>query len=275
MSGWSPRSRVRRPGPVALDDGHRRRVADRTAAAIRLVGADSLAATRIATAPAGYLLAHTSSDIARHCELLSPLPATGQARVVLTPSRSRGEWHLDVGGRDRPGLLAAFAGVLARRGVDVHQAVLATWDDGAALEAFVVAALEPPELGVLQDAFEMSLDEALWSAPIGDAEVSFANEASALYTSCDVRAPDRPGLLHAVAVAIAAAGADVHAARVTTSNGMAHDRFDLSNQAGGRLDAALEEAIRAGVTRGVARGVATGGRPRRREMSASHNVVNA
>jgi len=271
MSGWSLRSRVRRPRPVALDDGYRRQVADRTAAAVRLVGADSLAAGRIATAPAGYLLAHTSSDIARHCELLSPLPSAGEARVVLTPSRSPGEWHLDVASRDRPGLLAAFTGVLAHCGVDVHQAVLATWDDGGALEAFVVTAPEPPDLGALQEALEQSLDEPLSSAPIADAEVSFANGASALYTSCDVRAADRPGLLHAIAVAISAAGADVHAARVTTSNGVAHDRFDLSDQAGSRLDGVLEEAIRTGVKCGVT----TGRRPRRRETSASHNVVNA
>ena len=269
MSGWSARTR-RRSRPVALDDVHRSQVADRRTAAIRLVGPASLAAARIATAPAGYLLAHTSSDIARHCELLSPLPAPGQARVVVTPSPTPGEWHLDVGSRDRPGLLAAFTRVLARCRVDVHQAVLATWDDGGALEAFVVTAPDAPEPGVLQAAFETSLDEPLSSPAIADAQVSFVNGASALYTSCDVRAADRPGLLHALAVAIAAAGADVHAARVTTIDGVANDRFDLSDQAGQRLDPAREEAIRLGVNLGVAKT----GRGRRRERSASPNVVS-
>jgi UTP:GlnB (protein PII) uridylyltransferase len=168
-------------------------------------------------------------------------------------------------------LLAAFTGVLARRGVDVHQAVLATWDDGGALEAFVVTAANPPEPGALQDAFEASLDEPLSSAPIADADVSFAAGASALYTSCDVRAVDRPGFLHDVAVAIASAGADVHAARVTTINGIVQDRFDLSDRSGHPLDAAMEEAIRLGIHRGV-----TGGRRGlRRERFSSHNVVGA
>jgi [protein-PII] uridylyltransferase len=251
--------------------GWERQVTDRRKAAVRLVGADSTAAARIATAPAGYLLAHTSSDIVRHCELLSVLPAPGQARVVCTPARAPGEWHVDVGSRDRPGLLAAFTGVLARLRIDVHQAVLATWDDGAALEAFVVRSADPPDPGALQDMFERSLVEPLTSVPITDAEVSFANVGVGPYTTCDVRAVDRPGLLHALAVAIAAAGADVHAASVTTTDGIAHDRFDLSDRAGQPLDAATEDVIRIGVTHGIA---ATG-RRHRRDRSASHKVVRA
>jgi len=252
MLGSSRRARARLARPVALADGHRNQVANRQAAALRLVGRNSLAAARVTSAPAGYLLAHTSGDIARHCELLSPVPGSGQARVVITPGRLTGEWHLDVGSRDRPGLLAAFTGVLARTGIDVRQAVLATWDDGAALQAFVIAATHSPDQGALQEAFEASLGEALSSPPIEDAEVSFANGASELYTSCEVRAADRPGLLHAIAVAIASAGADVHAARVTTIDGIAHDRFDLSNAAGFLLDSILEDTIRAGITAGSA-----------------------
>jgi [protein-PII] uridylyltransferase len=263
----SLRPRTRRARPVAVDDGHADRVAARKSAAIRLAGQGSLAADRIATAPAGYVLAHTSSDVARHCELLSPVPPPGQARVVITPARVPGEWHLDVGSHDRPGLLAAFTGVLARQGVDVHQAVLATWDDGAALQAFVISAAQPPEPGALQAAFERSLGEPLSSPPIPDAQVSFANGPSELYTSCDVRAADRPGLLHAIAVAIASAGADVHAARVTTVGGIAHDRFDLSSPAGLQLDASVEEAIRAGVTRGIT----FRRRGHRRERSVVHS----
>ena len=47
----------------------------------------------IATAPAGYVLAHTSSDVARHCELLSPVLPPGRARVVITPGRVPGAWE--------------------------------------------------------------------------------------------------------------------------------------------------------------------------------------
>ena len=235
---------------MALGHDHRGQVETRRLAAVRLVGAGGVAA-RIAAAPPGYVLAQGTSDIARHCELLTPVPAPREARVVATPGRAPGEWHLDVASRDRPGLLAAFSGVLAGWGLDVVQAVLATWDDGGALEAFVIRSSDPPDSPALQRALESSLGEPLSSPPVGDAEVTFLDRGSALYTACDVRAADRPGLLHAVAVAIATAGADVHAARVTTADGVAHDRFDLSDRQERKLDTPLKEAIRARVTGGV------------------------
>ena len=40
-------------------------------------------ANRIAACPPGYLLAHDSGDIARHCELLEPLPAPGEVRALV------------------------------------------------------------------------------------------------------------------------------------------------------------------------------------------------
>jgi [protein-PII] uridylyltransferase len=221
-------------------------------ASIGLVGATSAAAARIATAPPGYLLVHGSSDVARHCALLSPLPAPDEARVTVTPGRVRGEWNLEVASRDRPGLLAAFTGVLAGSGIEVAQAVVATWDDGGALEAFVVRSAGQPDAHGLQSSFEASLEQALSSPAVADARVTFDNGASALYTSCEVQAADQPGLLHAVAVAIATAGVDVHAARVTTIDGAACDLFDLSDRTGHKLDAALEDAIRTGLLCGVA-----------------------
>ena len=248
--------RTRTPGRtdgrvVVLSDLHQGQVVARKASAALHVEADSPAAVRIAAASPGYLLAHDSGDIARHCQLLSPLPAPGEARVVVTPGRDPSVWHLDVASRDRPGLLAAFTGVLADRYFDVVQAIVATWDDGAALQAYVIRATAAPEAAALQAAFEASLDEPLRSAPLFDARVTFNHTASPLYTRCDVWASDRVGLLHSVAVAIAAAGADVHAASVSTADGFALDRFDLSMPDGTKLTARLEELIEDHVVNGV------------------------
>ncbi len=234
-----------------LSEEHLLQVEDRKAAAMRHLELGNPAARLITTAPPGYLLAHESGDIARHCQLLSPLPSPGEVRVVVTPGRSSAEWHLDVASRDRPGFLAAFTGVLSDRYFDVAQAVIATWDDGTALEAFVIRSTTTPDAGSIQSAFEASLHEPLSSSPMFDARVTFDHEASPLYSRCDVRATDRVGLLHSVAVAIAAAGASVHAASVTTADGLALDRFDLSSQDGGKLDTSLEEAIEANVRNGV------------------------
>ena len=244
--------RPRRRSQPTLGNDHRGQVDRRRAAAVRLVGDAGEVAARIADAPPGYVLVHDSSDLVRHCDLLSPRPDTSEVRVVATPGRTSGEWHLDVATRDRPGLLAAFTGVLSAAAIDVLQAVLATWDDGAALEAFVVRSASPPDGPVLQRAFVTSLRAPLGSQPVADAEITFDNHASALYTRCDVRAADRPGLLHAFAVAIATAGADVHAARVTTARGLAHDVFDLSDSAGQKLGGTLQDAIRVCLRGGAA-----------------------
>jgi [protein-PII] uridylyltransferase len=244
--------RPRRGSHPPLGDEHRGPVERRRAAAVRLVGDDCNARARIAGAPPGYVLVHDSSDIVRHCDLLSPRPDPSEVRVIATPGRAPGEWHLDIATRDRPGLLAALTGVLSAAAIDVIQAVLATWADGAALEAFVVRSSAAPDAVALQSAFVASLRSPLDSQPVADAAVSFDNHASALYTRCDVRAADRPGLLHAVAVAIAAASADVHAARVRTADGLAHDVFDLTDSAGHKLGAVLQDAIRTRLCEGVA-----------------------
>lgn len=237
-------SRPQRRPYEPLGDDHRGAVERRRAAGIRLVGGSTEAAQRIADAPPGYVLVHDSGDIARHCELLSPLPDPSEVRVVATPGRVSGEWHLDVATRDRPGLLAAFTGVLSAAAIDVVQAVLATWEDGGALQAFVVRS-DAPDEEALQRALAAALHIPLRAQPVADATLAFDDHASPLYTRCDIRAPDRPGLLHALAVAIATAGADVHAARVATADGVAHDVFDLSDPTGRKLGTDMQEVIRA------------------------------
>jgi UTP:GlnB (protein PII) uridylyltransferase len=244
-------ARGRRQPRLLLDDHHRSQVSQRSASAIELAGAGTPAAARIATAPPGYLLAHRSSDIVRHCELLEPLPAVGEVRVVATPGRARGEWHLDVVSRDRPGLLAAFTGALVDAGLGVSQAVLATWNDGGALQALKIRSADPPELVALQHALSAALDAPYSSPPIPDAQVRFDHVTSPLYTGCDVTVTDRPGLLHAISVAIAVAGVDIHAARVSTTEGIACDRFDLSDPDGRKLSLAQEQAIHAGIASGA------------------------
>ena len=186
---------------------------------------------RIATAPAAYARVHAPADLQRHAAMLATLPAPREVRVVTTPGRVAGTWNLDVAARDRPGLLARMTGVLAAHGVDVVQAVIATWDDGAALQSFVVRGGEVPPARV----FERALERPLVPQPIDDASVVFDNDASSTYTLCEVTAPDRPGLLHAITVAFATAGVDIHAASVATVDGVARDRFDLTDSGGHQL----------------------------------------
>jgi [protein-PII] uridylyltransferase len=237
------RSSRRRRGAAVLSEVERVRVDERRADACALLGTGAAGRFRIADAPVAYVLAHASSDLARHAELLDPLPTAGSVRVSATPTRVAGHWHLDVATRDQPGLLAAFSGVLEARDIDVTQAVLATWPDGAALQAFTVRGSRLPDFTVLQHELTASLASSLACHPVANASVTFDSETSALYTGCEVVAADRPGLLHSIAVTIAAVGVDIHAAGVTTRDGVAYDRFDLSDARGEKLDRALEQRI--------------------------------
>jgi [protein-PII] uridylyltransferase len=227
-----------------LDDVRRRERDARIDAARALVADDDRhLRVRIAHAPLAYLMVHTSPVVVRHCEMLEPPPRRGETRVVATPTGSAGRWHLDVATADRPGLLAAFTGVLHEVGIDVEQAVAATWPDGAALQSFVVALDHTPDTTALERAFATALDAPVNPRPVASARVEFDHTASPLFTACQVHAVDEPGLLHTIAAAFAAADVDIHAARVTTVDGTAVDHFDLSDRAGRKLDPARQAAI--------------------------------
>jgi Kef-type K+ transport system membrane component KefB len=238
----------------ALSGREARNLAARRAVeAARLAGEGTPAAERAAHGPRSWLLAHPPADLARQAALLEPLPRPGRVRVAVTPGPRPGLARVDVASRDRPGLLAAVTGALREAG-DVVEATVATWPDGGAIESFTVAA---PELdaAALTRAIEGAFSRPLSSPPLPDAVVRFS-DASPWYTICEVEAGDRRGLLHALAVAMAAAGADVHSARVTTVAGRAVDRFELTDRDGRKLD----ERARARVAAAVAGGAATGGR---------------
>lgn len=236
--------RVRRASTL-LQGHHLDQVRAKRAAACQLLDSGEPATARIAGAPPAYLLAHETSDIARQCRLLTPSLSRWSVRVAVTPGRVAGRWHVDVACRDRPGLLAAFTGVLTRYGLDITQAVLATWEDGSALQAFVLRSGTPPNPAKLKAGFQTSLARPLPAASLGEATVDFDDHASALYTACVIRTTDRPGLLHAIATAISSVGVDIHAARITTIiDGQAIDHFDLSDNRGCKLDATLKEAVR-------------------------------
>ena len=265
-----------RPSLTGLDA--RNLVERRRAEAIRLAAAEGAVADRIRHAPRAYLLTQDAADVARQAALLEPLPPRTRARVGVWPIDAGGvavsEWHVEVAVRDRPALLATVSGVLADVGLDVLDAVIATWDDGAALESFRVrralldpaqlddeqiARARPPESERLEQAIVAAFDRPLISPANPDVEVIFDDAASPWYTLCEVRSPDRRGLLHMITVGLASAGADVHSARLVTTDGRAVDRFELTDRTGRKLDADMKDAVVVAVTGGVS--------PRRRMLT--------
>jgi Kef-type K+ transport system membrane component KefB len=239
-------------------------VEQRRAEAMRLVTVPR-EQDRIENAPRAYLLSQASEAVARQVRLLDRLPGRHEAFVALYAFESD-EWEIDVASRDRPALLAHVSGVLANYGLDVFAAVIATWADGAALESFKVRRapldlteitpemlqpLHPPDPRRLEAAIAASFDQPLVAAPNSDAEVSFDDAGSPWYTLAEVQSPDRPRLLHAITVGIAAAGANVHSARVETVDGVAVDRFELTDANGRKLDEETKDAVRAVISEGA------------------------
>jgi len=242
----------------------------RRAAALRLAVTDEQA-ERIRRAPRAYLLAHPPETVVRHVRLLHPPPRPGHLRVTVeTLDGDRG--RIEIAGSHDPGLLGAVTGVLTSRRIDVLTAAAVTWPDGAVVESFTVrstgslvaAAADPVDLA---DAIRTALHAPLAAMPAPDLEIEFDDDASPWYTLCEVRGSDRSGLLHAVTVGFAAAGARVHSATVDTVGGVAIDRFELTDADGRKLDGGKRRAVRDAIWSGRAAPLRGGGRRRLRRRA--------
>jgi [protein-PII] uridylyltransferase len=213
-------------------------------------GLGPAAAARLEQAPRSYLLRQPGHAVARHLRLLDPRPGRNDVRVAVD-----GEdvgWWVDVVANDRAGLLAMVTGALAGAGLEVDDAIVATWSDGAALESFRVRRGLRPDPEVIEVAIRQALAHGLSADPLPEADVTFDTTASPWHTVCEVRAGDRPGLLHSVATALAAAGVDVQSAIVHADDGLVIDRFEVTGAGGRKLGESEQAAVRRFLREGVA-----------------------
>jgi len=238
--------------PALAGRDARNLVEQRRAAAIREAGQATPAARRLEHAPRAWLLGQEPEVAARLARLLEPPPPRGNVRVD-TVALGEDRYRVEVACRDRRGLLASIAGGLGQCGLEVLEASVATWPDGGTADAFVVRALSAPDPEELRRRLTEARREPLAAAGAPDSVVTFDDDASPWYTLCSVRSPDRPGLIHALASAFAASGADVHSARITTEGGTALDRFELTNGGGSKLGAGAREGIVRAIHLGVGR----------------------
>ncbi|MDP1793230.1 MAG: cation:proton antiporter, partial [Acidimicrobiales bacterium] len=220
--------------------------------ALTLVGDAADLRERVTNAPRSYLLRQSPAAIARQASILRRPLRDDEVRVTVGDHGDRldDNWSIDVASRDRHGLLTDVTGVLADHGLSVLEAVVATWPDGVALEAFRVRGAKPDADALARD-IKVAFTLSLRSDPIDNVEVVFDNTASPWYTICEITAPDQPGLLHTVSAAFTAADVEVVAATVAEHDGVAHDRFELIDKTGRKLAADQQEAV----TRFLAGGV--------------------
>ncbi|HEY8207733.1 MAG TPA: [protein-PII] uridylyltransferase [Myxococcaceae bacterium] len=223
--------------------------------------------------PERYFLSTPPARAVLHARLLDRATLATLAAAVRS-SEAQGCIELTLAARDRPGLLALFAGVLSAHGLDILSAQIASTDDGLALDAFTVRAAHGGELErhrwrkaradlarVLED--RATVEEILRkhrggallqrALPPVRADVTLDNRASARFTVVDVLAQDRVGLLYAIARALHQLGVEIALAKVATEAHRAIDSFYVTASgqkveepaARARLLSAVREAVEA------------------------------
>ncbi len=218
--------------------------------AVAVVDADADLMARIEAAPRSFVIRVTPEELAACARLVAPVPRPDEARVaVLDADPDR--WTVLVGARDRQGLLAMVSGVLAAGAYDVRRAVVATWLDGVAVEAFEVRGTVAPVAEHLAAEVRKAFDEPLAADPLPSATVHFDDASSPWHTICEVEALDQPGLLHQLATAFTAAQVDVVAASIAELGDDAVDTFELVQRDGDKLNESDHDAVRAHIRDGV------------------------
>ena len=179
--------------------------------------------------------------------------ASGEPHVVVHPIG--GAYRIDVFDRDRLGLFADTAGLLAAYGLIVRTARVRTqegiaantWQvdspggdapDAAAI-ARGLAQLGEGDRGPLR-ALERRAASAflLVSGPRELSRATVVPRASQDSTVIEIRADDRPGLLHQIGMTFARAGLTVHSAYIATYAGQTLDTFYVSEFGGRTLSPA-------------------------------------
>ncbi|WP_378227106.1 [protein-PII] uridylyltransferase [Angustibacter luteus] len=186
----------------------------------------------------------------REGELLERVRADGAPLVDV--DQVDGMHVVTVVSRDRLGLFGDVAGLLASHGLSVRSALVRTVDEIAVDSWWVTAPYGdlPPvttltlALRRMADGDQSVLDrlrrrDSAYVQPRhvpAQPRVVLVPGASEHATVVEVRAADRPGLLHALGHALAAAGVDVRSAHVATHAGQAVDTLYLAEAGKGQLD---------------------------------------
>lgn len=177
--------------------------------------------------------------------------ANGEPHVTVV---SLGGVHrVDIVDRDRAGLFADTAGLLAAQGFAVRSAIVRTVEGVAANEWWVespggevpsveliardlvrVSRGDRTPLGRLQRRKAAVVRSPASGSP-GQSRAMVVSSASATATVIEVRADDRPGLLQDIGITLARASLSVRSAHIATYAGQTLDTFYVTEYAGGPL----------------------------------------
>jgi glycine cleavage system regulatory protein len=201
----------------------------------------------LAEASAIWLMGESAEVLAGDLILCHPPLAPEEVRATAKPTANPSVWRLTVAAHDRPGLLAGLAGALADQELSIVDAAATVLPGpGIALQRVTaVHAGGPPMEQADWDAVGLRLQAVLGRRePV---RASFVPAAPVTVESqpqqfgrvlVTIEAPDRVGLLWAVAAWFEEHGANVETYRARSEGGMARDTFVVVGECDGTALAA-------------------------------------
>jgi len=233
--------------PDLIDSESNTLVESRLHAALALTS-DVAIRARITHAPASYALTHTPQQLLEHALLVEPMPRSGDARIVVLPTQSNDQWLVNIACRDRSALLARLSGALSSLNLNVLNAEIATWADGAVLDIFTVQSSVEPRIGAVSDAVQRSLQTRNVKTSGGPYKLTVRLDHSAhpWHSIMRVEGEDHTGLLRDITATLAKLKAIIHHAQIGTDQGRVHNMFEISDAHGRKLsEQASNKIIRA------------------------------
>jgi Kef-type K+ transport system membrane component KefB len=233
--------------PDLVDSESNTLVESRLQAALVLSTDDSIRA-RITHAPASYALTHSPKQMLDHALLVEPIPPSGDARIVVLPTPINDQWLVNIACRDRSALLARLSGALSSLDLNVINAEIATWADGAVLDIFTVQSSVEPRIGAISDAVQRSLRTRNVKTSGGPFKLTVRLDHSAhpWHSIMRVEGEDHTGLLRDITATLAKLKVVIHHAQIVTEQGQVHNMFEVSDAHGRKLsEQASNRIIRA------------------------------
>ncbi len=197
----------------------------------------------LAEASAVWLMGERADVLAADLSLCHPPLGDGEVRACVRPVTTPHSWRLTVVAADRPGVLAALAGTLASQGLSIVRATATALPSQAT--ALISAVVGDPAHRRLTKRHWDKIGETLRTAvgtgqapqvafePAGPVRVRTSGEGGGR-VMVTVSAPDRVGLLWAIADCLAGQGCNIEAIHLHSFDDRADDTFVVD----GEVDAA-------------------------------------
>ena len=211
--------------------------------------------------PTRYKLSTSMEDIIRHMEMVLSLEeevsrgGTLSFILDLKENKTGGFWQVSFVGRDRPGLFADIAGVMALNNINILSSNIYTWRNGNAVDIFYVTKpLDPlhpnatwekvesllkgafsEKVSISQRLSQKAAPSVLTEAgkPRRPPEVVIDNHSSDFFTLIEVFASDRIGLLYLITHTLFELKLDIRIAKIGMKGDQTADVFyvrDLDGQ---------------------------------------------